>query len=66
MKCPICDSDQVEREDSCLCEGGREQPIADYLCEECGAHFQWRKGEKGLRIIWNPRENNPLRIMELN
>ena len=60
MKCPNCGSIQLEREDSvdvydCI----TEQPIADYICEECTMHFQWRKGEKGLKIIWSPRENIP-------
>lgn len=54
MKCPVCQGSDLEREDSCIVGNGKEQPTADYLCNDCGAHFEWRKGQE-LRIVWDPR-----------
>lgn len=56
MRCPTCGSADVDREDSCLVIDGKEIPEAEYLCNDCGTHFLWRRN--GLVILYSPRRDN--------
>ena len=54
MKCPVCAQDDVDREDHLDMSGICEIPTAEYQCNDCGAHFEWRR-RKPLYFFWSPK-----------